>query len=141
MRAAGAGREAEFAAVGAGLDAQLALGGVLPEGGAVGVGEGESILRSTPQEQRGGGDAFAGGDETGGGVGDLRGTGAAELLDAFVDEVEAVDVGLAEPAAPGVEGQQPADLQGAPSVNAPPSPRPQKPYPSSDSGMRAVNAS
>lgn len=53
------------------------------------------------------------GDETGRGAGDLGGAGAAQLFDALVDEVEAVDVGLAEPAAPGVHRQPPADLQRA----------------------------
>src|SRR3954452_14766907 len=74
---------------------------------------GDSIGGSTPQEQRGGGDALAGGDEAGGGAGNLGGAGAAELLDALGDEVEPVDVGLAEPAATRVQGQPPADLQRA----------------------------
>lgn len=44
VRAAGSGREPELAARGAGLDAEFALGGVLPEGGAVLVGNGQQQL-------------------------------------------------------------------------------------------------
>src|SRR5437879_5125644 len=68
---------------------------------------------STPQQKGGGRDSFAGGDQTGGGTRHLRGARPPQLLHALVDEVEAVHVRLAEPAAAGVEGQPPADLQGA----------------------------
>src|ERR1700712_6082958 len=66
----------------------------------------------TAEDEAGGGDAGAGGDEDVVGVGDLVDRGATDLADRLGDAVHAVDVGLAELAAVGVEGEPATDLDG-----------------------------
>src|SRR6478672_4026601 len=65
------------------------------------------------EDEARGGDAGAGGDEDVLGVGDLVDRRAADLADRLGDAVHAVDVGLAELTAVGVQGQPAADLDRA----------------------------